>query len=98
MQPTNSTDPIQYRIEIQKVPNEHFGTIKLYDSSNTVISADVTMIKNTSTDSNVVTGDLVEKCLMMLIKADPNEQTRTIIGILQNEFNVSMNIDGKKIL
>ena len=97
VKPSGSANPARYHIEIQRVPHEKFGTIKLYDSSDTLIAADVTMNRGTA-DGKTVTDDLMLKCLLMLIKADPNEQTGKVIDIIRNEFSVSLSIDDKKIL
>ena len=86
-----------YRIEIQRVQGEHFGTIKLYDEANKFIAIDFT--KDVSlAGSRAVSDDMILKCLMMLIAATPGKPSVKVIEILQKEFNVSITIDGKKVM
>lgn len=86
----------EYHIVIERVPNEHFGTIKLLDKDNKLIGLDVSLSKE-----QVSTGDLgndmFAKCLDMIFRTVYKGTYNKQIEIIKS-MNISLTMDGKKII
>ena len=92
----NKTRPEpEYHIVIEKVPNEHFGTIKLLDKNNKLIALDVSLSKE-MVSTNELGNDMFTKCLDMIFRTIYKDTYNKQLEIIKN-LNISLTMDGKKI-
>ena len=84
-----------YRVVVQHVPNEHFGTIKLYDANDNLI--DVECTKDTKLAGVPETAnEMFVKCVSMLLRASGGDTTSKGLEIIKNVFNGTFTIDGRQ--
>lgn len=93
---TNSNVKPKYHFEVNRVPNEHFGVIKLYDENNNVIDTDTTLSVEHH-PAKEASRDLYFKCINMLFRSVYNKDNTKLLDLLRL-LNVPLTIDGNVII
>ena len=92
---SNNTKP-KYHFEVYRIPNEHFGVIKLYDENNNLVATETTLSRE-HYDTKTVSKDMLLKCLNMMFKYIYDKDNTEIIEVLRT-IGVSLTLEGKDII
>ncbi len=84
-----------YHFEIDQVPGEHFGTIKLYDQDGTLLDTQVTLDMNFYSPSEG-TRDVAKKCINMMFEKVYGKDTSKLYEVLKM-LDCSLTISGHDI-
>ena len=92
---SNSKKP-KWHFEVNQVPGEGFGTIKLYDENNNLIDTQFTLDMHHHT-SQEGSRDVALKCIDMMFKNAYNKDTTKLYEVL-GTLDCSLTVSGKKIV
>ena len=94
--PSNNNVKPKYHFEVNRVPNEHFGVIKLYDENNNVIDTDTTLSREHYSPSEM-SRDLYHKCIEMMFRSVYNKDNTKLLDVLRS-LDASFTIEGKDLI
>ena len=86
----------KYRFDVNQVPGELFGTIKLYDQDGNLLDTQTTLDKHHYEPSKM-TRDLAEKCIKMMFDKVYNKDATKLFEVLRM-LDCSLTVSGKKII
>ena len=86
----------EYHFEVNQVPGEGFGTIKLYDKDGNLLDTQATLDKHHHAVSEM-SRDLAEKCIKMMFDRVYDKDASKLYEVLRT-LNCSLTISGKKII
>lgn len=92
----NSKVKPKYHFDVNRVPGEHFGVIKLYDENNNVIDTDTT-ISREHHSTEETSRDLYFKCINMMFRSVYNKDNTKLLDVLRS-LDASFTIEGKDII
>ena len=86
----------KYHFEINQVPGELFGAIKLYDRNGKLLDTNVTLDKHHYSAAEI-SRDLMEKCVKMMFDKVYGKDDSKVLEVLRT-LDCSLTISGKVII